>query len=155
MGMFTYRAVGKAVDGFATHCSGTCDELFYRYPARPASLSAFSRLSFLDIHLYPQADPYPEAADLASSEWSLVRGTVIVGEYGAAKGVYHGDIVAAAYAMRDLQVATCRDGFAGWLFWTFDTTDSPEQQGLFTQQDDRGAINGVLAPIVRPDPCQP
>jgi hypothetical protein len=153
-GMFTYRAVGKAVDGFATHCASGCDGGEWRYPARPASLSAFSTLSFLDLHLYPQAGSYTVAADLASSEWSLVRGTVIVGEYGAVKDVYQGDIVAAAYAMRNLQVTTCQDGFAGWLFWTFDTTDSPGQRSLFTLQDTRGAINGVLAPIVRPDPCQ-
>lgn len=154
MGMFTYRAVGRSVDGFATHCASGCAGGEWRYPGRPASLSTFSRLSFLDLHLYPQAGSYTVDSDLASSEWSLVRGTVIVGEYGAVKDVYHGDIVAAAYGMRDLQVTTCQDGFAGWLFWTFDTTDSPDQQGLFTLQDTRGAINGVLAPIVRPDPCQ-
>jgi hypothetical protein len=154
-GLFTYRAVGKTVDGFATHCAKDCDDLRYRYPGRPASLATWSRLSFLDIHLYPDGGGYTVAADLASSEWAWVKGTAIVGEYGAFKDVYGGDIVTAAYAMRDLQVTTCQDGFAGWLFWTFDTTDSPAQQALFTLQDTRGAINGVLAPIVRPDPCDP
>jgi hypothetical protein len=74
---------------------------------------------------------------------------------GAIKSVYGNDITRAAYAMRDLQKATCAPGAQGWLFWTWDTKENLADQRLFFHlTDSRGAINGQLAPIVRPDPCR-
>ncbi|MGH3716262.1 MAG: hypothetical protein ACRDT4_22790 [Micromonosporaceae bacterium] len=163
-GMFTYRAVGKRPDGFSISCSRAPDAppdrrcregIDYRYPARPASLAKWSPLSFLDVHAYPNAPGYSVDEDLASSEWDWVTGVVILGEYGAMRSVYHHDLTRAAYAMRDLQVATCRKGLAGWLFWTWDTDEDEVQRLFYPVTENQGAINGVLAPIVRPDPCSP
>ena len=159
MGMFTYRAVGKAgPNALAVACDPTCAPgIDYRYPARPWSLSHYSKLSFLDIHTYPidrPGDPYDLDRDLQSSEWNKVVGTTITGEFGAFKSQYKNDVVAAAYAMETLQVRGCQLGVAGWLYWTFDTTETAEQQLLFNLNDHGGAINGRLAPILRVGPVQ-
>jgi hypothetical protein len=156
MGTFTYGAVGKPGPRGLPQDAGP-DE---RFPVRPWSLMEFSRLSFLDLHVYPVDQPglnapYTLERDLATIEWNQgIRGPVILGEFGAFKWMYRDDIIAAAYSMRDLQVATCERGVDGWLFWTFDTDETPDQQRLFTLAHHRGAINGQLAPIVRADPCR-
>lgn len=158
MGMFTFGAVHRpGPQGMPVYCSSNCQGE-YRYPARPRSLSIWSRLSFLDIHIYPAHkpginDPYTLERNLQTIEWQHVRGVVVVGEFGAAKAFYHNDIIAAAYGMRDMQVATCRQGMSGWLFWTYNTGDTEVQRRFYSFADHRGAINGQLAPIVRPDPC--
>jgi hypothetical protein len=153
MGLFTYRAVGKTPDGFSRYCSGNCPG-DYRYPGRPSSLSHWSRLSFLDIHVYPWNNGWTLDADLASSEWAHVRGPVVMGEFGAYRPAWNDNITSAAYGMRDLQVASCPRGFSGWIYWTWDTDEDPVQRQFFTTTYNRGAVNGVLAPIVRPDPCR-
>jgi hypothetical protein len=160
IGTFTYRAVGEpGPNGFATYCSHTGDGppcqagVDYRYPARVASLSIFAGLPFLDVHVYPNGGSWTLDADLGSDEWSLVEGTVIMGELGAIKSVYGNDITSAAYGMRDLETASCQRRFSGWLFWTWDTTEDPTQRLLFTATESAGAINGQLAPIVRPTIC--
>ena len=89
-------------------------------------------------------------ADLASTEWSLIYGPLIMGEYGAYKFAYP-DYTSAAYAMRDAQIESCNSfNFKGWMFWTYDTTEQPQ---LWNLLDQGGAINGQLAPVVRPNPC--
>ena len=80
----------------------------------------WSTLSFLDLHVYPSA-PKPHIYDpvwsldaaLRTIEWDWVRGPVILGEFGALRSLYGGDVVRAAYAMRDLQVDSCRRGALG------------------------------------------
>jgi hypothetical protein len=159
MGMFTHRIVGRSgPDGMRHHCQANCgDPDTWRYPARPAVLSTHSHLDFLDLHVYPRL-PYGTAysldEDLASSEWSAVKGIVLMGETGAYRDSFGGSVTEAAYAMRNHQVETCRRGFAGWLFWTWDTDDNDDQRRFFTASEAGGAINGQLAPVVRPDPCR-
>jgi hypothetical protein len=147
MGAFTYHAVGKAGPGIPFTCTDC------RYPVRPASLTQWANLSFLDLHMYPDGTSTSLDRNLKSVEWEAVRGPVILGEFGAFKHWYPG-IIPAAYAMRDFQVASCSRGLAGWLFWTWDTTETADQRRLHTLTDTGGAINGQLAPIVRPDPCR-
>ena len=157
IGFFTNRAVGKSgFDGFATHCSTSCNPAVdYRVPGRAAALSIYGAADFLDIHTYPNAAPWDAAGDLGSIERNLFKRPYVVGEFGALKSVYGGDIIRAAYGMRDAQVATCKLGAQGWLFWTWDTHEALASQPLFFHLDEvRGAINGQLAPIVRPDPCR-
>ncbi len=56
--------------------------------------------------------------------------------------------------MRDAQIATCKLGAQGWLYWTWDTHEQLANQELFFHlSDSNGAINGQLAPVARPDPC--
>lgn len=161
IGTFTNGAVYKTGPrGMPTYCDGNCQSTVdYRYPARIRSLAAWSRLDFLDVHIYPADkpgvnDPYTLARNLQTVEWDTVRATVLIGEFGATKAHFDNDIRAAAYGMRDMQVESCARGFSGWLFWTFDTTENVHQQGFYNFQDERGAVNGQLAPIVRPDPCR-
>jgi hypothetical protein len=163
IGFFTNQAVGKpGYTGFPVHCTTSCNPTVdYRYPGRPASISAWSTVDFIDLHAYPQGGGYTLTGDLASSEVGLVGKPYIIGEFGAMKSVYQNNIVTAAYAMRDTQVASCTIGHGakGWLFWTYDTDlVNPDlaSQGLFySLADSRGAINGVLASVVRPNPCSP
>ncbi|MGN9846941.1 cellulase family glycosylhydrolase [Nonomuraea sp. H19] len=154
MGTFTYGAVGKAGPaGLPADSPGD-----QRFPVRPQNLMKDSRLSFLDLHLYPVDQPglnapYELRRDLQTIEWDKgIRGPVIVGEFGAFKWMYN-DLASAAYGMRDLQQKTCELGMRGWLFWTFDTHETEDQRRLFHLTDEGGMINGQLAPIVRPDPC--
>jgi hypothetical protein len=79
----------------------------------------------------------------------------IIGEFGALRSAYGGDIVAAAYGMRDTQRQMCALGAQGYLYFTWDTTERLASLELFfPMAEQRGAINGQLAPIVRPDPCR-
>lgn len=153
MGAFTYAAVGKpGPAGLPIRCSTDCQpNVDYRYPARPGKLSG---LSFLDLHIYPDGRADSLERNLTSIEWNDVHGTVILGEHGAFKEFHGNNITRAAYAMRDLQVATCGRGMVGWLFWTWDTTETADQRRLFTLTESGGAINGQLAPIARPNPCK-
>ena len=156
IGFFTNQAVGKSrFDGFATHCSTSCDpNVDYRVPGRAASLSIFGAAEFVDIHVYPNAAPWDAGAGLDTIERKLFKRPYVIAEMGALKSVYGGDIIRAAYGMRDAQIATCKLGAQGWLFWTWDTHEALASQPLFFHLDEvRGAINGQLAPIVRPDPC--
>jgi hypothetical protein len=157
-GVYTHAAVGKdGPDGIAQTAPDN------RYPARPALLARDSTLSFLDVHLYPTEQPngvnqpYTLDRDVNSSEWAGIAGKpVVIGELGAVKSFWNGDLSAAAYGMRDLQVETCKLGAAGWLYWTFDTHEQLASQPSFFMLDEGdGAINGQLAPIARPDACDP
>lgn len=154
MGTFTYGAVGKP--GPAGLPAGSPGD--QRFPVRPRNLMNSSKLSFLDLHLYPVDQPglnapYELRRDLETIEWEKgIRGPVIVGEFGAFKWMYN-DLASAAYGMRDLQRQTCALGMRGWLFWTFDTHETEDQRRLFHLTDEGGMINGQLAPIVRPNPC--
>jgi Cellulase (glycosyl hydrolase family 5) len=163
IGFFTNQAVGKpGYDGFATHCATDCQPgRDYRYPGRPASIARWSDTDFVDIHAYPQGGGYSLGADLDTVEISGVSKPYVMAEFGAYKPAYHGDITAAAYDMRDKQVQSCSvgRGAKGWIFWTYDTDvvdpGLASQDQFYSLADDRGAINGQLAPVVRPDPCKP
>jgi hypothetical protein len=152
IGAFTPYAVGKTGFNGIRLPSGVTDK---RFPARLSALSRYGAVDFVDVHLYPNTATYKVASDLATAESGLFAKPFVVGEMGAIKSVYGNDITRAAYAMRDLQKATCAPGAQGWLFWTWDTKENLADQRLFFHlTDSRGAINGQLAPIVRPDPCR-
>lgn len=117
-----------------------------------------STVDFVDLHIYPGFDPLYLTVDLADTmrRFEAVdnsqRKPRVLGEFGAFKSQYV-DVTSAAYALRDLQVATCQTyNFSGWLTWTWDTAEQPE---LWNALDGEGAINGVLAPIARYDACNP
>jgi hypothetical protein len=150
IGMFSYAATGHGGPNGLTVNDGDADT---RFPVRPAKLSASKELAFLDFHTYPRGGGDSIAADLGSSEWGLVDARMprVMAELGAFKQFYP-DLGAAAVAMRDHQVASCAHDFGGWLFWTWDTF---EQVDLWNLADGQGTINGVIAPKVRPNPCQP
>lgn len=159
MGFFTNLAVGKTgFNGFLTYCSANCNpSVDYRVPGRAAKVAISGGADILDIHLYQNSGSYSLQNDLNSIEYSSFARPYITGEFGVTKAAFNNNITNAAYAMKNLQTASCALHAKGWLFWTWDTdlTTSLAQQGLFySLADSKGAINGQLAPIVRPNPCQ-
>jgi hypothetical protein len=141
--VFTFRAVGKTGPNGVYSAAGSDA----RYPARPSSLSNYSNLDFLDMHLYPDGSSYTVDDDLNTSEYDYINKTrtpLVLGEFGAIKNVYP-VISNAAYAMKDLK-NYCKNnkGFKGWAFWTWDSN----QPDLYNAIENSGAINGQLAPSV-------
>jgi hypothetical protein len=159
MGFFTNNAVGKtAFNGLATYCSTNCKPgTDYRVPGRAASVSIYGDADIIDIHVYPGSTSFSLSADLGSIGYSSFKKPYIIGEFGATKSVYGNNITTAAYAMRNLQITSCGLNAKGWLSWTWDsdTTTSLAGQALgYSLVDSRGAINGQLAPVARPNPCK-
>lgn len=153
MGFFSYQAVGKqGPDGFAVHCETNCEPGGkYWYPGRAGILSYWGAVDLIDVHMYE----HHGAPVLNALEMQYRKDPYIIGEFGALKSHYGNDIVRAAYAMRDLQKEGCALGAKGYLYFTWDTTEPLASLDLFFHMSEqRGAINGVLAPIVRPDPCR-
>lgn len=151
IGFFTNRAVGRTVyNGLPK-----LNQAENRVPGRPAAVAAWSPVDFVDIHLYPDTVPYDPLPSLNSVEEAWIRKPYIIGELGALKSRYNNDVRRAAVAMKDAQISTCQHGAQGWLFWTWDTYEPLANQELFFKMNEtRGAINGQLAPIVRPNPCR-
>lgn len=119
------------------------------YWAIASSDKGGSMADFIDLHIYPGYHPLQN--DITAFEISSNSKPLILGEIGAAKNIY-ANTTLAAYALRDLQVNTCKlYHFKGWLMWTYDTNEQP---GYWTGLDNSGAINGILAPIIRSNPCQ-
>jgi hypothetical protein len=152
IGFFSYQAVGKqGPDGFAVHCESNCPARDYRYPGRAGILSYWGAVDLLDVHMYA----HHGAPVLDALEMRYRKDPYIIGEFGALKSHYGNDIIRAAYAMRDLQKEGCALGAKGYLYFTWDTTEPlASLDKFFHMTDQRGAINGQLAPIVRPDPCR-
>jgi endo-1,4-beta-mannosidase len=158
LGFFTNNAVGKtSFNGAMPYCSTQCSATTnYRVPGRPAAVSIYGKADFIDLHAYSSGVNYSPKADLASSEYTLFKKPYIIGEFGTEKKSYS-SVTNAAIGMKNMQIASCSLNAKGWLFWTWDTslTTSLASQNLFySLADNNGAINGQLAPIVRPDPCR-
>ena len=84
--VFTFNAVGYTGPN-GVHSTGNDT----RYPARPATLSLYSNIKFMDIHLYPNGGSYSADSDLNSSEYNLINKTrtpLILGEFGAFRTVF-------------------------------------------------------------------
>ncbi|HEX4816870.1 MAG TPA: hypothetical protein VFV66_29370 [Nonomuraea sp.] len=152
MGFFSYQAVGKkGADGFAVYCDTNCSATVdYRYPVRAGILSYWGKVDVLDLHMYE----HHGAAVLDLHAMGSRKDPYIVGEFGALKSYYGYNITKAAYAMRDLQRNMCRLDASGYLYFAWDTYEPLASLDLFYQLTEKsGAINGQLAPIVRPNPC--
>jgi hypothetical protein len=140
--VFSFQAVGLAGPGRLRPEGARGDR---RVPGRLAAL-ARSKLSYLDLHLYP-FNKRTLDKDLASVEWKAVREVcrerglpVVVGEFGAFKSAYP-DLKDAALAMRR-HVRQMEDaGFAGYLYWTY---DSDEQEAIWNALSGSGEILGAL-----------
>ena len=108
-------------------------------------------MDILDLHMYT----YHGAPVLTAHAMSSRKDPYIIGEFGAMRSTYGNSVARAASAMRDMQREMCALGAKGYLFFTWDTAERLASLELFFQMaEQRGAINGQLAPIVRPDPCR-
>ncbi len=110
-----------------------------------------SQLDFIDLHAYPGFElnlkQYVENFGVNGMEAK----PIVMGEFGGEISRFS-SIFSAAQAFVDWQVESCKYGFDGWLFWTWDLSEQPDFFNALMQD---GAINGALAPVLRPDPCAP
>ena len=139
--VFTFRAVGRSGPG-ALRRDVTKDR---RFPARPLALTR-SKLSYLDIHFYPFRDE-TLAGDLRSIEFEKLAAAcarrkmpLIMGEFGAFKKAYP-TLPEACAAMRRHLRRVRKLGFAGFLYWTYDTDEQPY---LWNARSGKGEILDVL-----------
>lgn len=126
--VFTYAAVGRSGPGdFRVKQAGWQN----RIPFRPLAILK-SKADFLDLHFYsPDADAWQR--DLESVEFERVKRLasqtgkpMIVGEFGAFKHVFSSLEPAAAWIGTWASLFP-QNGFAGWLYWTYDTHEQSEQ----------------------------
>lgn len=147
VGAFSHQAVGKpGPEGLPIYPSW----MDQRFPVRILALAQSSRLDFIDQHIYPLGAGYSFADDLRTIEWSSMPSSmpVIMGEFGAFKQFYS-TIDSAVAGMKTFENSAWQAGFAGFLYWTFDTT---EQSEIWTMLDGSGAILHALSPTVHPNP---
>ena len=123
VGVFTYNAVGKpGPDDFRIDSAAWKNRL----PFRPLAILR-SQANVLDLHFYCTNES-DLLNDLKSIEFKRVqseartRGVVMmVGEFGAFKGGSFTTANAVSEWMATQSSLFGRLGFAGWLYWTYDT----------------------------------
>lgn len=108
-----------------------------------------SQADFIDLHAYPDAGlTLPQYVENFGINGMKVK-PIIMGEFGASTSSI-GSASAAARKFVSWQAESCAYGFDGWLFWTWDTTESPD---FFNALQGNGEIEKALSPVQRPDPC--
>lgn len=125
--VFTYAAVGRDGPGdFRVEKAAWKN----RVPFRPLAL-ARSKADFIDLHFYAENGTVWER-DLRSVEFEELRRVarehgkpLFVGEFGAFKSAFPSVEPAAAW-MGAWSEQFAPRGFAGWLYWTYDTDEQPE-----------------------------
>jgi hypothetical protein len=139
--VFTFAAVGRTGPG-RLRSDRTRDP---RFPARPLAL-ADTKLDYVDIHFYP-FDGETLDRDLRTIEFEAFaaacrrRGKpILMGEFGAFKKAYPA-LPQAAEAMGTHLERVLALGFAGFLYWTYDTD---EQERLWNAKSGRGEILDAL-----------
>jgi Cellulase (glycosyl hydrolase family 5) len=113
----------------------------------------YSSADFVDDHYYPnQFQPEASFAEEMASYGitGQEQKPIVMGEFGAFRHAYP-TAASAADALVALQRESCAYGIAGWLLWTWDTSNQPDP--LWNALDDNGALERALAPTGRPDPC--
>jgi hypothetical protein len=110
-----------------------------------------STLDFVDLHAYPGFELNLKQHVENFGVNNMQEKPIVMGEFGGEVSRFS-SIQDAAFAFRDWQVESCNYGFDGWIFWTWDLDEQPDFFNALMQGD---AINGVLAPVLRPDPCLP
>jgi hypothetical protein len=114
-------------------------------------LSYWGAVDIVDLHIYR----HHGQTVLDTHQMQYRRDPFTFGEFGALRADFANDIVRASYAVRDVQREMCAFDANGHLLWTWDTDETLASQELFFRGNEQGgAINGQLAAIVRPDPCQ-
>jgi hypothetical protein len=76
---------------------------------------------------------------------------IIMGEFGG-QVQHFGSIETASQRFVKWQTDSCKYGFDGWIFWTWDLSEQPD---FFHALMGDGQIERALAPVNRPDPCAP
>lgn len=110
-----------------------------------------SQIDFVDLHAYPGFELNLQQHVENFGINNMKQKPIIMGEFGGEISRFS-SIFSAAQTFVDWQVESCKYGFDGWVFWTWDLDEQPDFFNALMQD---GAINGVLAPKLRPDPCVP
>ena len=97
----------------------------WRQPFRLKTL-AQTKLDFLEVHSYPHPPNSGLESDLTSFEWPAIHSKkpVVIGEFGAYKADFK-TITEATSGMTTFLKSACDQHVAGWLFWTWDTSEQP------------------------------
>ncbi|RKX47761.1 MAG: hypothetical protein DRP64_00185 [Verrucomicrobia bacterium] len=131
--VFCYQLVGKeGANGLIGHTAE------HRYPASLKPI-VVSKLSFVDIHTYdttmqPSYDLESSLNTSGFAELDKTKKPFLMGEYGTFKDKYE-KVEDAKVAMLKHQKEMRRLGFAGNLFWTWDTYSQKRIWNL-TEEDD-------------------
>jgi len=108
-----------------------------------------SQADFIDLHAYPGFElslkQYVENFGIKDME----QKPIIMGEFGGEVNRFLSADV-AVQRLVNWQVESCKYGFDGWLFWTWDDSEEPD---FFNALMDDGKIEKALAPLTRPDAC--
>jgi hypothetical protein len=110
-----------------------------------------STMDFIDLHAYPGFELNLKQHLENFGMNNMQEKPIVMGEFGGEISRFS-SIFSAAQTFVDWQVESCQYGIDGWIFWTWDLNEQPDFFNALMQD---GAINGVLAPVVRPDPCSP
>jgi F5/8 type C domain-containing protein len=120
-------------------------------PRAPPTIDAFLRTSvdFLDVHVYPGYIPIASLLENAGVPADGPPIPIVIGEYGAFTFAFPDPASGAGGLMR-WQADSCRFGIDGWFHWHWRGEHDPE---VWTGTEGKDAINTVLSPSERPDPC--
>jgi hypothetical protein len=110
-----------------------------------------SQIDFVDLHAYPGFELNLKQHVENFGINGMEEKPIIMGEFGGEISRFS-SIQDAANRFVKWQVESCSYGFDGWIFWTWNLDEQPD---FFNALMKDGAINGVLAPVIRPDPCVP
>ena len=120
-------------------------------PRAPPRIDTFLRTSvdFLDIHVYPGYIPIGELLENAGVPAGGPPIPIVIGEYGAFTFAFT-DPATGAAGLMSWQADSCRFGIDGWFHWHWRGEHDAE---VWTGTEGHDAINTVLSPLERPDPC--
>ena len=108
-----------------------------------------SQADFIDLHAYPGYElSLPQYVENFGVK-DMQQKPILMGEFGAEVSRFVSTDL-ATQRLISWQVESCRYGFDGWLFWTWDATEQPD---FFNALLDHGRIEKALAPLTRPDAC--
>ena len=144
-GIFTYSAVHKPGPNGLVGSAGSDP----RFPARVLPLESSHALSFIDIHAYPKASPnYTFASDVESLEfgkWDFGAMPFLLGEFGANRRFFP-TLESASSVVRRQQKAALDSGFAGTLFWTWNTPPVGPNEWWNAVESDQGLLRVLQQP---------
>jgi len=108
-----------------------------------------SQADFIDLHAYPGFELNLKQYVENFGVKDMQQKPVLMGEFGGEVSRFP-SIDAAAQGFVNWQVESCKFGFDGWIFWTWDDVEEP---GFFNALAEDGKIEKALAPVTRPDAC--
>lgn len=119
-------------------------------PRAPPTIATFQKttVDFIDVHPYPGYIPLDGLLQNmgVTGEESI---PIVIGEYGAFTFAYP-DPASGAAGVMHWQADSCEFGIDGWFHWHWRGSGDAE---VWTGTEADGAINTVLSPRERRDPC--